>query len=76
MRSLTTQKVSIMSAWGELVAHAVENGAWPREAKAPVNVVPLRAAPAKAEMGAAGPASPQEEFSIPFRRRPLPKLME
>jgi integrase len=42
--TLTTQKVSIMSAWGELVAHAVENGAWPREAKAPGNVVPLRAA--------------------------------
>ena len=42
--TLTTQKVAIMSAWGELVAHAVENGAWPREAKASGNVVPLRAA--------------------------------
>ena len=42
--ALTTQKVAIMSAWGELVAHAVEYGAWPREGKAPGNVVPLRAA--------------------------------
>jgi integrase len=42
--SLTTQKVSIMNAWGELIAHAVEHGTWPREAKPPGNVVPLRAA--------------------------------
>ena len=42
--TLTTQKVAIMSAWGELVANAVENGAWPREAKALGNVVPLRVA--------------------------------
>jgi integrase len=40
--SLTTQKVSIMNAWGELITHAVEHGAWPREAKTADNVVPLR----------------------------------
>ena len=32
-----------MKAWGELVAHAVATGTWLREAKAPDNVVPLRA---------------------------------
>jgi integrase len=42
--TLTTQKVSIMSAWGERVAQAVENGAWPRETKALSNGVPLHAA--------------------------------
>jgi integrase len=44
--ALTTQKVSIMDAWGELVAHAAEHGAWPREAKASGNVIPLRTAAA------------------------------
>jgi integrase len=44
--SLTAQKVSVMDAWGELVAHAAEQGAWPREAKASGNVISLRTAAA------------------------------
>jgi integrase len=42
--SLTAQKVSVMNAWGELIAYAVANGAWPRESSPTPNVVPLRAA--------------------------------
>ena len=42
--SLTTQKASVMNAWGELIAHAVANGTWPRETNPTHNVVPLRAA--------------------------------
>lgn len=41
---LTAQKEDVMRAWGELVAHAVERGEWPRETKRLGNVVPLRAA--------------------------------
>jgi integrase len=43
--TLTTQKVSIMNAWGDLVARAVVSGTWPRETKSTDKVVPmLRAA--------------------------------
>jgi len=42
--ALTAQKVSVMNAWGELLAHAITTGTWPRETKAADNVFPLRAA--------------------------------
>lgn len=42
--ALTTQKASIMNAWGELLSHAVAKAAWPREAFASDNVVPMRSA--------------------------------
>jgi integrase len=41
---LTARKEAVMRAWGELVAHAVEHGEWPRETKRLNNVVPMRSA--------------------------------